>query len=65
MEFLKKGVFSGGRKSDQDSINQMRMNVQMSNFDDSADCEMEKQVVIDYKQYQDLKFEDDLDSDKE
>ena len=43
----------------------MRMNVQMSNFDDSADCEMEKQVVIDYKQYQDLKFEDDLDSDKE
>lgn len=63
MDFLKKGMFGGGRKGDSE-LAQMRIIRQLSQEENSLN-EMERDVAIDFNQYEDLKFEDDLDSDKE
>lgn len=59
-----KGMFGKGKGFDKELMAQMRMFQQNQN-DELGDGEMEKNIFVDYKQYEDLNFDDDLDSDRE
>lgn len=57
-----KGLFgkTGGRNIDKDMMRMMAAHI-----DEAGESDFERQIAIDFKHYEDLKFDDDLDSDKE
>ncbi len=61
-----KGVFGRGKGIDKDLMTQMRMFQQTNQMDELGEAEIEKNTVyVDYKQFDELNFDDDLDSDRE
>jgi hypothetical protein len=66
MDILMKGVFGRGKGIDKDLMTQMRMFQQTNQMDELGEAEIEKNTVyVDYKQFDELNFDDDLDSDRE
>ncbi len=61
-----KSVFGRGKGIDKDLMTQMRMFQQTNQMDELGEIETEKNTIyIDYKQFDELNFDDDLDSDRE
>jgi hypothetical protein len=66
MDILMKSVFGRGKGIDKDLMTQMRMFQQTNQMDELGEIETEKNTIyIDYKQFDELNFDDDLDSDRE